>query len=54
MLAIVCKTREGVNALERYDAEGNINYSSGLHGLASSIGKRINGRFAVICLEDLR
>ncbi|TKY61251.1 DEFECTIVE IN MERISTEM SILENCING 3 [Spatholobus suberectus] len=54
MLAIVCGTYEGVNALEKYDPEGLINCNGGLHGIGSSIGKRINGRFAVICLEDLR
>ncbi|XP_020213831.1 protein DEFECTIVE IN MERISTEM SILENCING 3 isoform X3 [Cajanus cajan] len=54
MLAIVCSTYEGVNALEKYDPDGLINFNSGLHGIGSSIGKRINGRFVVICLEDLR
>ncbi|RDX91974.1 Protein DEFECTIVE IN MERISTEM SILENCING 3, partial [Mucuna pruriens] len=54
MLAIVCSTYEGANALEKYDPEGLINCNGGLHGIASSIGKRINGRFVVICLEDLR
>ncbi|KAK7338068.1 hypothetical protein VNO77_18665 [Canavalia gladiata] len=54
MLAIVCSTYEGVNALEKYDPEGMINCNGGLHGIGSSIGRRINGRFVVICLEDLR
>jgi hypothetical protein len=54
MLAIVCKTFEGVKALEKYDGEGLVNSRSGLHLLGSSIGSRINGRFRVICLEDLR
>ncbi|XP_024024152.1 protein DEFECTIVE IN MERISTEM SILENCING 3 isoform X3 [Morus notabilis] len=54
MLAIVCRTYEGVKALEKYDEEGNINSTSSLHGAGSSAGKRINGRFLVICLEDLR
>lgn len=54
MLAIVCKTFEGVKALEKYDGEGLVNSRSGLHLLGSSIGKRINGRFLVIYLEDLR
>ncbi|KAF7826192.1 protein DEFECTIVE IN MERISTEM SILENCING 3-like isoform X1 [Senna tora] len=49
MLAIVCKTREGINALEKYEADGTINPASGLHGLGSSIGKKVNGRFVVIC-----
>lgn len=54
MLAIVCRTYEGVEALEKYDSKGSIKSNSGLHGLGSSIGKSITGRFVVICLEDLR
>ncbi|KAF2315205.1 hypothetical protein GH714_038430 [Hevea brasiliensis] len=54
MLALVCRSFEGVKALEKYDGEGKINSSAGLHGLAYSIGRKINGRFLVICLEDLR
>lgn len=54
MLAIVCSTNEGVKALEKYDPEGTINSTGGLHGIGSSTGRKINGRFVVICLEDLR
>ncbi|XP_058786765.1 protein DEFECTIVE IN MERISTEM SILENCING 3-like isoform X2 [Vicia villosa] len=54
MLAIVCKTYEGVQAIEMYDKEGCINKSRGLHGLGASIGKTLDGRFLVICLESLR
>lgn len=54
MLAIVCKTYDGVKALEFYDNEGCINISSSLHGLASSIGRTLEGRFLVMCLENLR
>lgn len=54
MLAIVCKTYDGVKALEFHDNEGCINISSGLHGLASTIGRTLEGRFLVICLENLR
>ncbi|XP_043717370.1 protein DEFECTIVE IN MERISTEM SILENCING 3-like isoform X2 [Telopea speciosissima] len=54
MLAIVCKTYEGVKAMELYDREGRINNSTGLHGLGSSMGRPMDGRFLVICLEDLR
>jgi DNA gyrase/topoisomerase IV subunit B len=53
MLAIVCKTYEGVKALETYDNEGCINTSSGLHGVGTSIGRALDGRFLVICLENL-
>ncbi|KAK7410719.1 hypothetical protein VNO78_01732 [Psophocarpus tetragonolobus] len=54
MLAIVCRTYEGVKALEMYDKEGCINQSCGLHGLGASIGRALDGRFLVICLESLR
>lgn len=54
MLAIVCRTYEGVKALETYDSGGCINKSSGLHGLGASIGRALDGRFLVICLESLR
>jgi hypothetical protein len=54
MLAIVCRTYEGVKALEMYDMEGCINKSVGLHGLGATIGKPLDGRFLVICLESLR
>lgn len=54
MLAVVCKTYNDVNMLEKYDAEGMINGNGGLHGLGSSIERKINGQFLVICLEDLR
>ncbi|BAT87837.1 hypothetical protein VIGAN_05125000 [Vigna angularis var. angularis] len=54
MLAVVCSSYEGINALEKYDNEGLINCNAGLYGIGSSIGKRINGRFSVISLADLR
>ncbi|PRQ58501.1 hypothetical protein RchiOBHm_Chr1g0359991 [Rosa chinensis] len=54
MLAIVCRTYEGVKVLEKYDGDGMIISSAGIHGLGSSIGNSIKGRFQVICLEDLR
>ncbi|CAN6483413.1 unnamed protein product [Victoria cruziana] len=54
MLAIVCKTHEGIKALEKYDGEGKIDLRSGLHGLGTSIRRPISGRFLAICLEDLR
>ncbi|CAL0319514.1 unnamed protein product [Lupinus luteus] len=54
MLAIVCRTYEGVEALQVYDNDGSINKCSGLHGLGASIGRALDGRFQVICLESLR
>ncbi|KAJ6887879.1 protein DEFECTIVE IN MERISTEM SILENCING 3-like [Populus alba x Populus x berolinensis] len=54
MLAIVCKTYEGVKAFETYDKDGQINKGSGFHALGASIGKELDGRFLLICLENLR
>ncbi|CAM8979664.1 unnamed protein product [Rhodiola kirilowii] len=54
MMAIVCKTYESVRALETYDSENNIIRTSGLHGLGASMGRPLDGRFLVICLENLR
>jgi len=54
MLALVCKSRVGAEALEHYDHSGNIVTYRGLHGLASAQKAKINGRFRVICLEDIR
>lgn len=54
MLAVVCKTYNGVKALETYEQDGSVNKSSGLHGLGTSIGRHLDGRFPVICLENLR
>ncbi|CAJ2671453.1 unnamed protein product [Trifolium pratense] len=54
MLAIVCRTYEGVKALEMYGSEGCINKNVGLHGLGASIGRTLDDRFLVICLESLR
>ncbi|CAA0830879.1 Protein DEFECTIVE IN MERISTEM SILENCING 3 [Striga hermonthica] len=54
MLAVVCKTHEGVNALEAYNEDGLVDKSLGLHGFAANIGRPLSGRFLVICLEDIR
>ncbi|GJN38238.1 hypothetical protein PR202_gb27262 [Eleusine coracana subsp. coracana] len=54
MLALVCKTYDSVKGLEKYDKNGFIDKSSGLHGLARTIGKVLDGRFTVFCLENLR
>ena len=52
MLGIVCKTYDGIKVLENYD-EGRINSIAGMHGLGCSNGRKIDGRFTAICLEDL-
>ncbi|KAL5075518.1 hypothetical protein RYX36_014502 [Vicia faba] len=53
MLAIVCTTYEGVKAIEMYDKEGCIDKSRGLYELGATIGRSLDGRFLVICLESL-
>ncbi|KAK6155577.1 hypothetical protein DH2020_009825 [Rehmannia glutinosa] len=54
MLAVVCKTYEGVKALEGYTKDGSINKGLGIHALAASIEWPLDDRFLVICLESLR
>jgi hypothetical protein len=54
MLALVCKTYDGVKGLEKYDKDGIIDKSSGVHGLGLTVGKVLDGRFTVFCLENLR
>lgn len=53
MQAVVCKTFAGVKAMESYDKDGSINKILGIHGLASSIGETVDGRYDVICLENI-
>lgn len=51
MLALVCMTYDdGVKALETYDTEGAVSKSCGIYG----VGASMEGRFNVICLENLR
>ncbi|XAR71629.1 hypothetical protein NMG60_11017996 [Bertholletia excelsa] len=54
MLAIVCKSYDGVNALEKYEKDGSIVRNSGLQGLGNTVGRCLDGRYLVICLENLR
>jgi hypothetical protein len=54
MLGVVCKTYDGVEGLETYDKEGMVDKTSGIHGLGRTIGKFLDGRFTVFCLENIR
>ncbi|KAJ4818273.1 Protein defective in meristem silencing 3 [Rhynchospora pubera] len=54
MLGIVCRTYDGLKAIERYEKQGMVDVAFGLHGLGSSIGRPPQGRFTVFCLENLR
>ncbi|CAN1250771.1 Structural maintenance of chromosomes flexible hinge domain-containing protein GMI1 [Linum perenne] len=54
MLAVVCRSfREAVTALEKYKENGDIDYESGIYAQATALGRSINGRFNIICIEDL-
>ncbi|XP_011080655.1 protein DEFECTIVE IN MERISTEM SILENCING 3 [Sesamum indicum] len=53
MLAVVCKTFEGVKALEGYTKDGLINKGFGIDAFAASTGRPQDDRFLVICLENL-
>lgn len=54
MLAVVCKSYEGVKTLETYTKDGLINKGFGIHEFAASMGRHLDDRFHVICLENLR
>ncbi|KAH6794728.1 hypothetical protein C2S52_005205, partial [Perilla frutescens var. hirtella] len=54
MLAVVCKSYEGVKTLETYTKDGLINKGFGIHEFAASMGSYLDDRFHVICLEYLR
>ncbi|TMW94664.1 hypothetical protein EJD97_009950 [Solanum chilense] len=54
MLAVVCKTHDGLKALLTSDKKGPTNTSSRLHGVGASIGRPLDYRYLVICLENLR
>lgn len=54
MLALVYKDYKSVNPLEKYDNHGYVDRNGAIHGLASSIGRTIDGHFHVISLENLR
>uniref|UniRef100_A0A3Q7FJ84 Uncharacterized protein n=1 Tax=Solanum lycopersicum TaxID=4081 RepID=A0A3Q7FJ84_SOLLC len=55
MLAVVCKTRGGLKVVETYDKEGLISKVLVFMELVgSSIGRPLDERYLVICLEKLR
>lgn len=54
MLSLVCLTFDGVKALESYEKDGSISKGSGLRGLGTAIGQKLEGRFNVFCLEHIR
>uniref|UniRef100_A0ACD5VNT4 Uncharacterized protein n=1 Tax=Avena sativa TaxID=4498 RepID=A0ACD5VNT4_AVESA len=54
MLGLVCKTYNCIKALEIYDNRGIVDKKEGIHRLGESIGKSLDGRFTVFCLENIR
>ncbi|KAG6466419.1 hypothetical protein ZIOFF_075775 [Zingiber officinale] len=54
MMAVVCKTYEGVMALEKYNNDGMIERRYGLNGLGLSVARNIQARYLVYCIENLR
>ncbi|XP_030933131.1 structural maintenance of chromosomes flexible hinge domain-containing protein GMI1 [Quercus lobata] len=54
MLAVVCRSFVTASALENYEQNGEVDCGQALHAAAAARGNSINGRFLVICLEDLR
>ncbi|KAF1001494.1 hypothetical protein AG4045_029073 [Apium graveolens] len=53
MLGVVCKSYKAAHNLETCDVHGNVNCSTGLQALASALGTSLDGRYSVICLEDV-
>lgn len=54
MLAVVCKSYKDLNLLERYEQNGSIKHDRGLRQLAPEVGTFLNGRYLVLCLENIR
>ncbi|KAK9049166.1 hypothetical protein SSX86_031867 [Deinandra increscens subsp. villosa] len=54
MLAVVCKYYEDIRLLERYRKNGTLNPKQALHMFARELGQSINGRYLVLCIEDIR
>ncbi|XAR52204.1 hypothetical protein NMG60_11020146 [Bertholletia excelsa] len=54
MLAIVCKSCIAAESIERYQKNGRIDHEHALHAVARALELPINGRYLVICLEEIR
>lgn len=54
MLAVVSRSFEAAVALEKYIKNGEFDRSYGLQAEAATLEKSINGRFLVICIDDVR
>lgn len=54
MLAVVCRSFAAASAFETYEQNGEVHCRHALHAEASALGKSIDGRFLVVCLEAIR
>ncbi|XP_061340120.1 uncharacterized protein LOC133286688, partial [Gastrolobium bilobum] len=54
MLAVICRSFDAAQSLEKYTQNGEIDCGYALHAEAASLGKSISKRFRVICFEDIR
>lgn len=54
MLAVISRSFAAVSALEKYKQNGEVDRRNALYAEAAARGKSVNGRFLVICLEELR
>ncbi|MCD7458065.1 hypothetical protein HAX54_037086 [Datura stramonium] len=54
MLAVACKSRAAARVLEKLQMDGNMHCASAFDILAAKLGITINGRYLVICIEDIR
>lgn len=53
-LAVVCKTHNGVKALETFGMQGLMNKRSCFYGAEASIGRPLDHWYIIICRENLR
>lgn len=53
MLAVVCKTLDAANIIEKYKSDGSIDADFGIHKVAAELKAPIRSRFPVICLEAI-
>ncbi|KAL5998926.1 hypothetical protein ACLOJK_009874 [Asimina triloba] len=54
MFAVVCKSYEASITFEKQSVNDKTDYNCAFYDAASALGKAINGRFLVICLEKIR
>ncbi|OEL25688.1 hypothetical protein BAE44_0013293 [Dichanthelium oligosanthes] len=53
MLSVVCKTPDAAKYIEKYNTDGDVDVSFGIHHEAAALGVPIKSRFAIICLDAI-